>query len=48
VLLTPIDPAGQDHQQQLPGLKDKVHGFPDANLGRKAVASGLVGSLSRG
>ena len=30
LLLLLIDPAGDDDQEQLPGLQNKVHGSPDA------------------
>jgi hypothetical protein len=29
LLLLAIDPAGEDEQQELPGLEDEVHGRPE-------------------
>jgi hypothetical protein len=30
VLLSMVDPAGQDQEQQLPGLQKGIHVFPNA------------------
>jgi len=32
LLLVPIDPAGKDDDEQLPGLKEDVHDSPDVDL----------------
>ena len=44
VLLSAIDPAGEDQEQELPWLKLRLHVPPDARLG--SAASGIVGTLS--
>jgi hypothetical protein len=44
-LLLAVDPAGQDGEQELPGLEDEVHGGPDAKVGT-SKASGLKEGLS--
>jgi len=48
-LLLLIEPAGQDHHEQLPRLQDEVHGSPDDLMmgkPRKTSASGAGGLLS--
>ena len=44
-LLVPVDPAGQDGDEQLPGLKDAVHDSPDVDLeGASPGGCGLASS----
>ena len=38
-LLLAVAPAGQDGEQELPGLEDEVHGGPDAAVAT-CIASG--------
>jgi hypothetical protein len=47
ILLLAIDPAGQNGEQELPGLENEVHGRLDAAAG-KSLASGLEDGLSMG
>ena len=44
-LLLTVAPAGQDGDQELPGLEDEVHGGPDA-AAATTIASGLEDGLS--
>jgi hypothetical protein len=44
VLLSAIDPAGEDQEQQLPWLKLRLHVPPDARL--RSAASGIISTLS--
>jgi hypothetical protein len=48
LLLLPVEPAGQNNQQQLPGMQNQAHGSPDADDGEKTLASGLCQLLSSG
>jgi hypothetical protein len=43
-LMLTVAPAGQDGEQELPGLEDEVHGGPDADVAT-SIASGLEGGL---
>lgn len=43
-LLMPVDPAGEDQEQQLPRLQDRLHISPD--IVRKVEGSGISGCLS--
>jgi hypothetical protein len=43
ILLSAIDPAGQDQEKQLPWLKLALHVPPDAHLGTEA--SGIISAL---
>jgi hypothetical protein len=45
LLLLAIDPTGEDEEQKLPGLEDKVHGQLGEGKGR-ILASGLGGCSS--
>ena len=47
LLLLPVDQAGEDGQEKLPGLKDEVHGCSDA-LTAKGEASGTGSGPSIG
>jgi hypothetical protein len=44
VLLTAVDPAGEDQEQQMPWLKLGLHVPPDARF--RSGGSGIAGSLS--
>jgi hypothetical protein len=44
-LLLAVAPAGQDADQELPGLEDEVHGGPDA-AAATSIASGLEDGLA--
>ncbi len=44
VLLSALDPAGQDQEQQLPWLKLRLHVLPDS--GRESGASGIAVFMS--
>ena len=43
-LLMPVDPVGEDQEQQLPRLQDRLHISPD--IVNKVEASGISGCLS--
>jgi len=43
-LLMPVDPAGEDQEQQLPRLQNRLHISPD--IVRKVEESGIRGGLS--
>jgi hypothetical protein len=40
----PVDPAGEDQEQQLPRLQNRLHISPD--IVRKVEESGIRGGLS--
>ena len=39
LLLIEVDPAGQGHQQKLPGFQDEAHGAPHRSRGCAKIAS---------
>jgi hypothetical protein len=48
LLLLPINPPGDDKEKELPRLEDDVHGWPDAIMEAKPIASGTAQQRSIG
>jgi len=46
-LVLAVASAGQDGEQEMPGLEDEVHGGPVADVGTR-IASGLIGRPVKG